>query len=62
MKLHAEKTGRGWELADESGTFEAESLSVAYPSKKAAAQAALEANAPCRYHDESKSAISGDNF
>ena len=36
MKLHAEKTSRGWEIADETNTFEDESLSVVYPTKKAA--------------------------
>jgi len=34
--LHPEKTSRGWELADETGTFEAESLSEVFPSKSAA--------------------------
>jgi hypothetical protein len=32
MKLHPEKTSRGWELADETGTFESESTSAVYSS------------------------------
>lgn len=51
MKLHAEQTERGWELADETGTFEAESVSVVYPTKTKADQAAKQANQPERMFD-----------
>lgn len=44
MKLHAEKTERGWELADETGTFEHETTSEVFATKKMAQEAAKRAN------------------
>lgn len=61
MKLTPQKTERGWELADETGTFESEETSLVFRTKAEAQAAALQA-IPDRHHDESKSAIFGDNF
>jgi len=44
MKLTPKKTNRGWELADETGTFECEEISVVYATRKAAKVAADAAN------------------
>jgi hypothetical protein len=42
MKMrHATKTKRGWELADDSGTFEAEADSEVFPDHASAHLAAL---------------------
>jgi hypothetical protein len=46
------KTERGWELADHTGTFEAETISEVFPSKQAAQEAANKANAYERGWDE----------
>ena len=50
--LHAAKTERGWELADETGTFEDESQSEVFSSKKLAEDAAKKANHAVRGFDE----------
>jgi hypothetical protein len=52
MKLHAEETERGWELADETGTFECEALSTVYPSRAEADCAADRANFDEKSFDE----------
>lgn len=61
MKLTPVRTERGWELADETGTLESLETSEVFKTKRLA-QAAIDDQACSQSHDESRSAITGDNY
>ena len=59
--MKAIKTERGWEMADDNGIFESLETSPVFKSKKAC-EDMIHREACGKSHDESKSAISGDNY
>lgn len=59
--MKALKTNRGWEMADDNGIFESEETSPVFTSKEAC-EYVIHREAFGKAHDESKSAVSGDNY